>query len=138
MEKAKNVGIKILKDHPWQPNDAVMFDIDDTLIFYDTTPNKPIINLCQEAKKLGYKIIIITARPDYPDNRKITEHELKMHKVPYDLIFYANHLDKQSIKQQLSSIFVLSVGDLWTDVTDSLHYIKLPSKAMKENDIVIH
>lgn len=138
MEKAKNIGIKMLKEHKWQPNDAVMFDIDDTLIFYNTLPNKPIIKLCQEANRLGYKIIIITARPDYPDNREFTENELKMHKIPFDLIFYADHYDKHTIKQQLSSFFVLSVGDLWTDLTDSLHYIKLPSKAMREHDIVVH
>ena len=127
MDSAKSFGINILKSHEKNINDAVMFDIDHTLIFYDETPNKPIIDLAKYSKKLGYKIIIITARPTCKGNVEYTEYELKKHNIPFDLIIYASHEDKHSIKEKLSCRFVLSVGDLWTDITNSLHYIKLPS-----------
>ena len=131
MENAKNFGIETLKNHNRQLNDAVMFDIDDTLINYDQTPNNSIIELANISHYMGFKVIIITARPDFSENRAHTEDELKFHNIYYDLIIYTNHSNKSEIKQNLNSRFVLSVGDLWTDVTDSLHYIKLPSK----NDI---
>ena len=53
----------ILKNRVVGEKDAVMFDIDDTLIFTNGNANVPIIKLLHYAKYLGYKIIIITARP---------------------------------------------------------------------------
>jgi len=137
MEQAKNIGIDILEKHDLQQNDAVMFDIDDTLIYYNMKPNTHIIELARKSKELGYKVIIITARPDYKYNREITENELKKYNIYFDLLFYANHHNKRYIKEQLSSTFVLSVGDMWTDLTNSLHFIKLPSKIDNDNIITI-
>ena len=132
MEEAKHIGISILTKHHKKKNDAVMFDIDDTLIYYNEQPNKHIIELANISKDLGYKVIIITARPDFLENREYTEYELKKYNIHFDLLFYANHQDKYSIKQKLTSNFVLSVGDMWSDLTDTLHYIKLPCKSRNE------
>ena len=132
MERAKNIGIDILTRHEKKTNDAVMFDIDDTLIFYNEIPNHPIIELANISKSLGYKVIIITARPDFIENRRNTEYELKKHNVSFDLLFYTKHNNKGNIKRKLNSNFVLSVGDMWTDVTDTKHYIKLPCKYLSE------
>ena len=38
---------------PAGENDAAMFDIDDTLIWTNGTPNTPIINLLHRMKDLG-------------------------------------------------------------------------------------
>ena len=84
------------------------------------------------SKCLGYKVIIITARPNFIENRTYTENQLKLHNINYDLIFYTTHLNKKYIKKKLINTFVLSVGDMWTDLTDSLHYIKLPSSFYNE------
>ena len=132
MEKAKQIGIDILTKHHRKTNDAVMFDIDDTLIYYNKKPNNHMIELAKVSKDLGYKLIIITARPDFIDNRNYTEFELTKHNIPFDLLFYAKHEDKGYIKNQLSSQIVLSVGDMWTDLTNTLHYIKLPSQYLNE------
>ena len=55
-------------------NDAVMFDIDDTLI---SSRTGNIINQAYDiykfVKSQGYKIIIITARPGFDKNIKFTE-----------------------------------------------------------------
>ena len=45
MEEAKNIGIDILTHHHKNINDAVMFDIDDTLIYYNEEPNTYMITL---------------------------------------------------------------------------------------------
>jgi hypothetical protein len=136
METAKQYGINILRKHTPTIDNAVMFDIDDTLIFYDRKPNIPIIELARVAKIFGYKIIIITARPNYKENRSITVHELKQFNIPYDLVIYTSHQEKAEIKQKLNNDFILSVGDMWTDLTDSKHWIKLPSKHKNESKVL--
>ena len=55
--------MNILRNRAVMENDAVMFDIDDTLIFTTGQPNTPLIKLLHDSIELGYKVIIITARP---------------------------------------------------------------------------
>ena len=135
MDTAKQYGINILQHNTPTSDNAVMFDIDDTLIFYDRKPNKPIIELARVAKIIGYKIIIITARPNYKENRQTTVHELKQFNIPYDLVIYTSHQNKTQIKQKMNNDFILSVGDMWTDLTDSKHWIKLPSAYNNEFNV---
>lgn len=135
MDTAKQYGINILQHNTPTSDNAVMFDIDDTLIFYNRKPNKPIIELARVAKIIGYKIIIITARPNYKENRQTTVHELKQFNIPYDLVIYASHKNKTQIKQKMNNDFILSVGDMWTDLTDSKHWIKLPSAYNNEFNV---
>ena len=135
MDTAKQYGINILQHNTPTSDNAVMFDIDDTLIFYNRKPNKPIIELARVAKIIGYKIIIITARPNYKENRQTTVHELKQFNIPYDLVIYTSHQNKTQIKQKMNNDFILSVGDMWTDLTDSKHWIKLPSSYNNEFNV---
>ena len=74
----------ILKNRVVGEKDAVMFDIDDTLIFTNGNANVPIIKLLHYAKYLGYKIIIITARPAMKWNVEFTQYQLKQYGIPYD------------------------------------------------------
>ena len=57
-----------------EENDAVMFDIDNTLI---SSRNKkviePVYNIYKALKQRGYKIVIITARPGFQENIEWTE-----------------------------------------------------------------
>ncbi len=69
--------VDILKDRVISEKDAVMFDIDDTLIFTNGQANVPIINLLKYAMNLGYKIIIITARPNTTLTGIFTKWQLK-------------------------------------------------------------
>jgi hydroxymethylpyrimidine pyrophosphatase-like HAD family hydrolase len=62
---------------PAGPNDAVMFDIDDTLIWTSGQANAPIIQLLHRMKALGYRIVIITARPGVEIGVKLTIKQLK-------------------------------------------------------------
>ena len=49
--------------------------------------------------------------------------------MSFDILLYASHDKKTDVKKKLIKDgfhFVLSVGDLWTDLTDSDHWVKLP------------
>jgi hydroxymethylpyrimidine pyrophosphatase-like HAD family hydrolase len=78
----------ILKNRVIHENDAVMFDIDDTLIFLNGTLNTPIVKLLHYSKSLGYKIIIITARPILKPVINFTVNQLKRHGIPYGIQFH--------------------------------------------------
>ena len=108
---------------PAGPNDAAMFDIDYTLIFTNGQPNTPIIQLLHRMKALGYKIIIITARPGFEFAVKMTMNQLVRHGIVYDYLGFTSAQTKTLMKKQLGYNFVLSVGDMPTDWTDSKYYI---------------
>ena len=108
--------------------DAVMFDIDDTLI--DSRTGKVIRHvrsLLDTCKQLGYKIVIITARPGDYHSQQYTEYELARHNIKYDFLGYCEATSKSYLKKYLMENegwhFVLSVGDLYTDLTDSDIYL---------------
>jgi len=109
------------------PEDAVMFDIDDTLIATATGARiETVYKIYQDMKALGLKIVIVTARPYFPENVKWTEDQLAQHGITYDALVFAKPEDKGYYKRTSTRYnFVLSVGDMDTDLTDSLHSIKI-------------
>jgi len=115
----------ILKNRVVGEKDAVMFDIDDTLIFTNGNANVPIIKLLHYAKYLGYKIIIITARPAVRGTMEITQYQLKQYGIPYDALVITPAHNKGKIKRESGLNYVLSVGDMDTDLTDTQHALKI-------------
>ena len=109
------------------PNDAAMFDIDDTLIWINGEPNTPIIQLLHKMKALGYKIVIITARPGFEMAVRWTQEQLANHGIVYDYLGFTSAETKTLMKRRLGYNFVLSVGDMPTDWTDSKYYINTSS-----------
>ena len=103
--------------------EAVMFDIDDTLIQTNGTPIPEMINLLRQSKMAGYRIVIITARPGYPDNVKWTKRQLASKGITYDELHFCAPNMKSTVKRRLGYNFLLSVGDQPTDLTDSQNYI---------------
>jgi len=112
---------------PAGPNQAAMFDIDDTLIWTDGTPNTPIIQLLHRMRALGYKIIIITARPGFETVVRWTVQQLASHGIVYDYLGFTSAQTKTIMKKRLGYDFILSVGDMPTDWTDSKYYINTSS-----------
>ena len=115
----------ILKNRVVGEKDAVMFDIDDTLIFTNGNANVPIIKLLHYAKYLGYKIIIITARPAMKWNVEFTQYQLKQYGIPYDQLVLTPVHNKGTIKRRSGLNYVLSVGDMDTDLTDTQYAMKI-------------
>ena len=70
---AKQLGIEYVRNRTVGENDAVMFDIDETLFQSNGEPIQDVIDLFHECDRLGYRIIIITARPDYAANHHYTQ-----------------------------------------------------------------
>ncbi len=125
MNNLKEVGIKYISNRAVQSNDAVMFDIDDTLIFTNGRANEPIIELLHEAVDMGYKIIIITARPGLNHAIEWSVRQLKQYEIVYHYLGFTSAETKHHMKQQLPYNFVLSVGDMPTDLTNSEHYLNI-------------
>lgn len=146
-------------------NKAIVFDFDDTLVY--TRPYKPfeikvveytrdkepifylppieqICNVAKLAKKNGYIIIIITARP--PTSEKATIANLNAYNIPYDLIYCdkfkgSNVKFKQELRKKLSKKcnIVMTIGDQWWDVENpgkNCLGIKLPTPREKNVYIV--
>ena len=114
-----------LKNRIIGEKDAVMFDIDDTLIFTNGKANTPIINLLYHAKNLGYKIIIITARPINTVSTIFTKWQLNYYNIPYDSLYITPAHNKGNVKVSTGLNYVLSVGDQPTDLTHTEYAIKI-------------
>tara|TARA_B100000768_G_C11148123_1_gene319104 strand:- start:26 stop:421 length:396 start_codon:yes stop_codon:yes gene_type:complete len=123
MENIKSVGIEYISNRTVMEGDAVMFDIDDTLIFVNKQPIFPIIELLYRAQYLGYKIVIITARLGTEEIINWTANELASFNISYDYLGFTTPQTKSEMKRSLPYRFILSVGDMPTDLTDSEHYI---------------
>jgi ribonucleotide monophosphatase NagD (HAD superfamily) len=120
-----NLIYDILSQYKTSDNDAVMFDIDDTLIrSADGVVIFGSLNILKRARKLGYKIVIITARS--PNGAEYTSTQLDMAGIPYDILIFSPAHMKGQVKRNTGHRYVLSVGDLLTDCTDSMFSLKLP------------
>ena len=115
----------ILKNRVVEKKDAVMFDIDDTLIFTNGQANREMIDLLNYSKRLGYKIIIITARPFSIVTRQFTIMQLKKYGIIYDELYLTPALNKGNVKKQSGYNYILSVGDQETDLTHTKYGIKI-------------
>ena len=84
-------------------NDAVMFDIDDTLISSrDKKVIEPVYNIYKSLKERGYKIVIITARPGFQENIEWTERQLREINVQYDVLVFTPPENKGNGRRQTS------------------------------------
>jgi len=72
-----NNYMDILDKIPFSPNQAIVFDIDDTLIDSTTHQLIPkVFELYQYCRNKGYNIYIITARPRVPYGVQLTLQQL--------------------------------------------------------------
>jgi len=115
---------KALYRGPLSPRDAVMFDIDDTLLNTHTNePIAPMIQLARYVARMGFKVILITARPE-SSRGHTTRQMLRLGVTYYELYFTPAH-NKTRLKNMLPYHFVLSVGDMDTDLGGSDYALKV-------------
>ena len=132
--EAYKKGTCFINSRKYKCGDAVMFDIDDTLLKVCKNENNPckngalvpiknIMALLNYCKTKGYRIIIITARPDNnlcSGNREGTINDLRKNGICYDEL----HLDdkktnknfKSDLKVSCKYNIVMSVGDQEEDI----------------------
>ncbi len=112
------------------PKDAVMFDIDDTLINSQTGKIiEDIYELYKNVQKKGYRMVIITARPGFYKNVIWTQKQLKDIDLTYDELVFTPPQSKAIYKRESKYNYILSVGDMDTDLTDSKYSIKVSSES---------
>ena len=127
MEALSLLAKKHLSQRAVNPGDAVMFDIDDTLIYSSTGyPIHEMVELLHTSRMLGYEIVIITARSGDLLNMELTTQQLHIFGITPDKIFYTPPDRKDEVKVKTSLNYILSVGDQWTDLGNSEWWIKLP------------
>jgi ribonucleotide monophosphatase NagD (HAD superfamily) len=108
------------------PKDAAMFDIDDTLISSKTGKRiEDVYTIYKKIQKLGYKMIIVTARPGFYENVMFTRNQLAMHDIKYDQLVFTPAENKGKFKRESNYTYILSVGDMDTDLTDSKYSLKI-------------
>ena len=134
----------------------VVFDIDDTLVMGDPEgcipvkemeigselfilpPNKPVKDLAIHAKKLGYKILALTARP--MSSKAASIANLQMMGIPFDGIVMNDKDEdpffKVKVRRSLEKpdrTVILTVGDQFCDcfLPGKSAAIKLPDPESK-------
>lgn len=120
-------GLQYLRNRVVTQGDAVMFDIDDTLIFTDGRVNTPMLDLLFHAQMMGYEVIIITARPRFEQVIEYTQNQLLALGITWKELGFCDPQQKGALKRKLGYNFVLSVGDMPTDLSDSMHFLDLGS-----------
>ena len=129
---ASKIAQRRIAERVVNKGDTVMFDIDDTL----WRPNtggliQPMLELLYTARMLGYYILIITARPDDPENKGWTMNQLHQMGVVPDELVYCPPQSKDYMKSAISDHrkwrIILSVGDQWTDLGATKWWLKLPA-----------
>ena len=126
----------ILKQIPFNPRQAVIFDIDDTLIDSRThTIIKPVYQLYKYCQNKGYNIYIITARPRIPYGVQLTLNQLySLGITGFKNIAFRPPLEidvpgyKLKARKAISDEIIMSVGDKKWDIGEAGGYGILVTK----------
>ena len=151
-ENSYIIGKKYIDSVKLIGNQAVMFDIDDTLlkVCKNGTLKKiqPVIDLLKYCGDSGFLVYKITARPNLPGVLESTIKELKYHGIPYSGLFLRDPRDesiyyKSNIKGLLKKEninFIMSVGDNDMDIIGNFSgfCIKLPKLQAKHINYTLY
>ena len=129
-QKQVSIGMNII-DQAIKTNNkkcCVIFDIDDTLISSnDRSIIYPIYHLYEYARFNGIFTVLITARPGFMNNMKMTMEELKEKNISYDLLYFKpphmTDIEKYKMfarKEVYESGYtcIFSMGDMYWDTGD--------------------
>ena len=128
--------MEILKQIPFNPKQAVIFDIDDTLIDSKThTIITPVYQLYKYCQNKGYNIYIITARPRIPYGVQLTLNQLySLGITGFKNIAFRPPLEidvpgyKLKARKAISDEVIMSIGDKKWDIGEAGGYGILVTK----------
>jgi predicted secreted acid phosphatase len=128
--------MEILKQIPFNPKQAVIFDIDDTLIDSKThTIITPVYQLYKYCQNKGYNIYIITARPRIPYGVQLTLNQLySLGITGFKNIAFRPALEidvpgyKLKARKAISDEVIMSIGDKKWDIGEAGGYGILVTK----------
>ena len=108
-----------------KPNGKTDWNIaHDVELVKQDKPNLPMIDLAKRYKKEGFKVIILTGRPD--SIRKVTEEWLKKYGVEYDELYMRNkseHYIKATVFKK--KIYQIYLEDVFCAYDDDEEIIKM-------------
>jgi predicted HAD superfamily phosphohydrolase YqeG len=116
--------MNVLEQIPFFDNQAVVFDIDDTLITSDThQPMPKTLSLFKYCVNRGYNVYIITARARTNEAIKFTLQQLSSHGITgFRSIAFRNPNDfnipkfKEDARKSIPQTVIMSVGDQPWDI----------------------
>ena len=127
-QKQVSIGMNIIEQSINKKKCCVIFDIDDTLIrSKDQSIIYPIYDLYEYARFHGITTVLITARPGFMNNIKITMEELKEKNISYDLLYFKppHMTDIEKYKMfarkevnEAGYTCIFSIGDMYWDTGD--------------------
>lgn len=130
---------------------CIVLDIDQTIVRNNGTAIAPVIKFAKRVHKAGYKIYLVTARPDWPENRLWTVGQLKKLGIedarrPHarsSILYHGLFMMPQKIYNSNASNFskykyvcrikhikeniLINVGDQWDDL------LLRPPRSMKDH-----
>ena len=126
----------ILKKIPYHPRQAIIFDIDDTLI--DSRKHRiipKVFELYRYCRNRGYNIYIITARPKIPYGMQLTLKQLySLGITGFKQIIFRPPLEinvpeyKLKARKSITDDVIMSVGDKKWDIGEAGGYGILVTK----------
>lgn len=158
-QKAINYLRKVKNSNKNIPRPCILLDVDETLVFGDPEekvgvremelgdhngqpvfvlpPNPPIVEIAKVSKKLGFAVIVLTARPATSKLATITN--LDMFNIPYDKLIMNEKDEDPEFKIRVrrmiakNNSLLLTVGDQPTDVLlpGKSALLKLPAPESK-------
>jgi hypothetical protein len=84
-----------------------------------------MVSMLINLKNRGYKILLMTARPNNTEAKAFTVDQLELLQIPYDYLMFVPAHKKTAVKSRLNLNIILSVGDKVTDLGASPYFIKL-------------
>ena len=108
-----------------KPNGKTDWNIaHDVELVKQDKPNLPMIDLAKRYKKEGFKVVILTGRPD--SIREVTEEWLKQYDVEYDELYMRNkseHYIKATVFKK--KIYQIYLEDVFCAYDDDEEIIKM-------------
>jgi len=101
-----------------KPNGKIDWDIAHNISLVNKDkPNLPMIDLVKRYKKEGYKVVILTGRPE--SIRNVTEEWLKKYEIEYDILYMRlekEHYIKAPIfKKQICKLYLNDIFCAYDD-----------------------
>lgn len=108
----------------------VVFDIDDTLVDSEERPITPVVEFYKTCMEMGFQCAIVTARPEEPENRRLTSSMLRkngvtkwesLYMMPSSVqVYNAEHISKykRSARDDIETRYriLANIGDMWHDL----------------------
>jgi hypothetical protein len=136
--------INTLKNMELPINPVIVYNIDNTLIYSDGTPNIHILKILNFSKSLNIDSIFITSRSSNEETISYTKEQLKKYQINYKLIYfnkgykevseYKKNCRRDLVKKGYN--IIMCIGSNYSDIYGE--YTNYPVKVPNKNEIELN